>query len=196
MRYLLLYFLSAFSFCFAQTNCNPNGNLVVFSNYDGGILTINIDQNIPNLKIGICTYEPVQVNFIGPFVGNITQVVYAGFNSTQNNDNCGQGNFITSITGLNPSLVSIFTNPPVGYTPVHGNGSWGSTMVGAAGLCDTTVSAGGGNTPDEIVYYFQEQTGAKHAFQVVFDLPYVDKDCFTYTKPIIVPAKTFLSQLI
>jgi hypothetical protein len=46
------------------------------------------------------------------------------------------------------------------------------------------------------LYYFQEQTGAKHAFQVVFDLPYVDKDCFTYTKPIIVPAKTFLSQLI
>jgi predicted AAA+ superfamily ATPase len=46
------------------------------------------------------------------------------------------------------------------------------------------------------LYYFQKQTGAKHAFQVVFDLPYVDKDCFTYTKPIIVPAKTFLSQLI
>ncbi|MEY3153196.1 MAG: hypothetical protein RLZZ333_1793, partial [Bacteroidota bacterium] len=33
--------------------CNPNGNLFVFSNYDGGILTINVDQNIPNLKIGM-----------------------------------------------------------------------------------------------------------------------------------------------
>jgi len=160
MRYILLYFLFAFSFCFTQTNCDPNGNLVIFSNYDGGILTINVDQNIPNLKIGICTYEPVQVNFTGAFVGNITQVVYAGFNSTQNNNNCNQGNFITSITGLNPALVSIFTNPPVGYTPAHGNGagSWGSTMIGAAGLCDTTVSAGGGNTPDEIVYYFEQQT--------------------------------------
>ena len=46
------------------------------------------------------------------------------------------------------------------------------------------------------LYYFQKQTGAKHAFQIVFDLPYVDKDCFEYTEPIIVPAKTFLSQLV
>ena len=38
----------------AQSICNPIGNLAVFSNYDGGILTINVDQNIPNLKIGIC----------------------------------------------------------------------------------------------------------------------------------------------
>ena len=44
--------------------------------------------------------------------------------------------------------------------------------------------------------YFQEQTGAKHAFQVVFDMDYIDKNCFEYTKPIIVPAKTFLSQLV
>jgi hypothetical protein len=27
-------------------------------------------------------------------------VLYAGFNSTQNNNNCNQGNFITSITGV------------------------------------------------------------------------------------------------
>jgi predicted AAA+ superfamily ATPase len=44
--------------------------------------------------------------------------------------------------------------------------------------------------------YFQEQTKAKHAFQLSFDLPYVDKDCFAYTAPIKVPAKTFLSQLV
>ena len=43
---------------------------------------------------------------------------------------------------------------------------------------------------------FQKQSGAKHAFQVVLDLPYVDEDCFSVCKPIIVPAKTFLSQLV
>lgn len=43
---------------------------------------------------------------------------------------------------------------------------------------------------------FPKQTGAKHAFQVVIDLPYEDVDCFSYTKPVIVPAKTFLSQLV
>lgn len=48
---------------------------------------------------------------------------------------------------------------------------------------------------DSLLYY-QQQTKAEHAFQVVFDSEYVDKDCFKYTKPIIVPAQTLLSQLI
>ena len=43
---------------------------------------------------------------------------------------------------------------------------------------------------------FQKESGALHAFQVVLDLPYVDKDCFSSEKPIIVPARTFLSQLV
>lgn len=46
------------------------------------------------------------------------------------------------------------------------------------------------------LYRFQEQTKAKHAFQVVFNLDYVDKDCFEYTTPVVVPAMTFLSQLV
>jgi hypothetical protein len=144
--------------------CDPNGNLIIYSNYDGGILTINVDQNIPNLKVGICTYEPIQVTFTGPFVGNITQVIYAGMNSNQNNNNCGLGNFPTSVTGVPAGIVTI--SPPmnphlVGYTPVHGNGAgpWGGQMIGVAGLCDTTVNAGGGNTPDEVVYYFLNATG-------------------------------------
>ena len=153
----------------AQSICNPIGNLAVFSSYDGGILTINVDQNIPNLKIGICTYEPIQVSFTGAFVGNITQVIYAGMNSNQNNDNCGLGNFPTSITGVPLGIVTInppMSPPPVGYTPAHGNGAgtWGSTMIGAAGLCDTTTNSGGGNTPDEIVYYFLQQTGGTLIF--------------------------------
>ena len=44
--------------------------------------------------------------------------------------------------------------------------------------------------------HFQRQTGAKHAFQVVVDADYVDRDCFSYTQPVVVPARTFLSQLL
>jgi uncharacterized protein len=44
--------------------------------------------------------------------------------------------------------------------------------------------------------YFQQAIGAKHAFQVVIDLPWINKNCFEETRPIIVPARTFLSQLI
>jgi len=46
------------------------------------------------------------------------------------------------------------------------------------------------------LYYFQKKTGAKHAFQVVLDLPYIDKDCFASVVPVVVSARTFLSQLI
>jgi len=46
------------------------------------------------------------------------------------------------------------------------------------------------------LYYYQEKLNVPHAFQIGFDLPYVDKDCFAHKEPIIVPAKTFLSQLI
>lgn len=52
------------------------------------------------------------------------------------------------------------------------------------------------NSISEYLYKYQEITGAKHAFQVVMDLDYVDRDCFEFQKPIIVPAITFLSQLI
>ena len=136
--------------------CDQNGNVVIYSNYDGGTLNINCDQNIPNLKIGICTYEPVIVNINGPFVGNITEVLYAGFNSNQNNNNCGLGNFTTSISGVNPALVQILTAPPLEYAPTHQNGQafTSSLMVGVSGQCDTIYYAGGGNTPDEVIAYF------------------------------------------
>jgi len=46
------------------------------------------------------------------------------------------------------------------------------------------------------LHYYQELTKAPHAFQVVIDLPFVNKNCFAINEPIIVPAKTFLSQLV
>ena len=46
------------------------------------------------------------------------------------------------------------------------------------------------------LHLFQKQTAAKHAFQVAFDMDYIAKNCFDYTEPVIVPASTFLSQLV
>ena len=43
---------------------------------------------------------------------------------------------------------------------------------------------------------FQEQTGAAHAFQIVFERPYDDEDCFCNRGPTVVSARTFLSQLL
>ena len=44
--------------------------------------------------------------------------------------------------------------------------------------------------------YFQKQTKAPHAFQVVMDAEFVESNCFEHQAPIIVPAKTFLAQLV
>lgn len=46
------------------------------------------------------------------------------------------------------------------------------------------------------LHYFQKQLNANFALQVVINKDYVDKNCFISPDPIIVPAKTFLSQLI
>ncbi|HKZ00137.1 MAG TPA: AAA family ATPase [Rhabdochlamydiaceae bacterium] len=46
------------------------------------------------------------------------------------------------------------------------------------------------------LYHFQKETEAPHAFQVAFDLPFVNKNCFEEKGPILVPAQTFLSQLV
>ncbi len=41
----------------------------------------------------------------------------------------------------------------------------------------------------------QNAVGAKHAFQVVMNLPFIQSDAFAYTAPVVVPARTFLAQL-
>lgn len=48
----------------------------------------------------------------------------------------------------------------------------------------------------EALGYFQTQTKARHAFQVVLDRAYISADCFARTDPTVVPARTFLSQLL
>lgn len=44
--------------------------------------------------------------------------------------------------------------------------------------------------------YFQTQTRALHAFQMVMNLPYEQVDCIEVRQPVVVPAKTFLTQIL
>jgi predicted AAA+ superfamily ATPase len=44
--------------------------------------------------------------------------------------------------------------------------------------------------------HFQSETKAAHAFQVVNDLPFENANCFSHHQPLVVPARTFLSQLV
>ena len=58
------------------------------------------------------------------------------------------------------------------------------------------VKSGASKSLPKHLHHFQKQTRAAYAFQVSVESDYVDRDCFSETSPIIVPAKTFLSQLV
>lgn len=61
-------------------------------------------------------------------------------------------------------------------------------------LVEVKASSNGGLSKS--LFHFQKQLKAAHAFQVTFDLPYVNQNAFSYHDPVIVPASTFLSQLV
>jgi hypothetical protein len=150
-------FLFCLLFCFtfasrAQITCDPNGNLVMFTNYDGGILNINVDVNIPNIKIGICSYEAVTINLSGTYVGNVTAVRYAGYNSA-NNTACSQSVPTTTINGAPGSATTSITFAP----PVTVSNSNGYSSVICAYSCSLTSNQGGCNTLDQVEAYFQSQ---------------------------------------
>ncbi|MGL4597688.1 MAG: gliding motility-associated C-terminal domain-containing protein [Bacteroidia bacterium] len=183
MRHSL--FLSLLVWCFmlaqsqAQTVCNAAGNVMIYSNYEGGTLNIDVDVNIPNLKIGICTYEAVQVNIGGAFVGNVTQVIYAGFGGL-NNNNCGPNIPAVAISGVPANIVTTYSTTG-GNTAIANY--LGDTMqfmsfplvnciVGAEG-CGQTAS-GGGNSSPQIVQFFLAEFGAGSTLYAHF----TDYSCF------------------
>jgi gliding motility-associated-like protein len=165
---LLIISLQFLNDTYAQSsftpNCDANGNWILFANYDGGNLNIVVDQNIPNLKIGICTYEPVNVTFSGPFVNSVTEVLYAGFNSAQNNNNCGFPINTSSFTGINPAILTVNVAPPVTIiSPPNPNyfnipNGWNNGII-CLYSCNVDANQGGCNTVDQVLAYFQSQFG-------------------------------------
>ncbi len=61
-------------------------------------------------------------------------------------------------------------------------------------LVEAKTSANQGLNPN--LKRFQEATEAPHAFQIALEAPYVPRNCFEHSSPLMVPAKTFLSQLV
>lgn len=127
--------------------CDSTANVIIYSNYDGGTLNIDIDKNISNLKIGVTSYEAVNIVITGAYVGNVTEVRYAGYNA--GNNHCSPTVATTSISGVASNLDTIIIYPPAGYTNANG---WPNILCNYS--CDNTTNQGGCNTPDQIVYYF------------------------------------------
>ncbi len=58
------------------------------------------------------------------------------------------------------------------------------------------VKSGSSSSLSPQLSYFQNQIGAKHAFQVSMDASFQSRNCFEFKTPIRVPARSFLAQLI
>jgi PKD repeat protein len=136
-------------FLSAQNICNSNGNLIIYSNQQGGNLTIDISENVQNLYIGISSQEPVVVNITGNFASNVKGVIYAGSDTLIDN-NCFVNIDSTLITGIDQQLIKYFKKPQLQYINPFGN----PQLVGASGQCSDTTFANGLNTVDQIVQYF------------------------------------------
>ena len=111
---------------------NSAGNLFIFSNYDGGTLTIDVDVNIPNIKIGVVSYETSNIVITGTYAANVTQVRWAGYK-------------ISTITGAPGSGV---TSPA---SPI--SNPCGNTRIVCNYDCFSS-NCGGCNSPDQVVEYF------------------------------------------
>lgn len=133
-----------------QSLCDPNGNVIIYSNYDGGYLNISVDANIANLKVGITTYEDCEITFSGPYAGNITQVIYAGYQG--NNLHCNPSPPTIKVNGVSSSLVTILQYPAATWSNV-----FGYPFIICNYSCDSASYQGGCNTPDQIVHYFLTQ---------------------------------------
>lgn len=143
------------SAAFAQI-CNPSGNLIIFTNYDGGNLNIVVDVNIPNLKIGVCSYEGTAITISGAFAGNVTGVAYAGFNS--NNNHCGAP-ISTSVSGAGSATTDITQYPPATLSNPNGY-----SMIICGYSCSLTTNQGGCNTVDQIENYFSTFFPGTHIY--------------------------------
>jgi hypothetical protein len=132
----------------AQTFCDPQGNVIIYSNYDGGPLTINVDQNIPNLKIGILSYEYAVITITGTYASNVTEVRWVGYNGNNNHCNLNPP-YVTSISGVPNSIDTMINYPTATYTNPNGYGS----MI-CAYSCSITTNQGGCNTADQVAHYF------------------------------------------
>lgn len=149
---VLFAFSALFTHTNAQTFCNTSGNIVLFTNYDGGVLNINVNANIPNLKIGVVSYEAVQINLSGTYLSNVTEVRYAGYNS--GNNNCGSSSIsTTSINGVASTVPTSISFAP--SSPLSNSNGYGSIICGYS--CSTTSNQGGCNTVDQIEAYWLAQ---------------------------------------
>ncbi|WP_375754335.1 hypothetical protein [Corallococcus exercitus] len=118
------------------------GNIVLFSNYEGGIFTLVIDQNLPNIQVGIVSYHPTAVTLTGPYVGNVSSVQVRSYLSG------------SSVQGIDASRVTLLPAEPVTVEQAYAS----SQIICSTGLRINTWS-NSCNTTTQIEEYFMSKFG-------------------------------------
>jgi hypothetical protein len=131
--------------------CNTSGNVIIFANYDGGALNITIDEDIPDLHIGVCTYEDCEITITGPFASNVTEIQYVGFQG--GNDHCNLGLTSTTINAPTGVLTDVLFAP----ASVLADSDGYSSMICAYSCGEG--GQGGCNTAEQVVAYFLNEFG-------------------------------------
>lgn len=146
-----------------SASCNPTGNIVLFANFDGGVLNLDVDVDIPNLRIGVVSYDPVTINLSGAYVANVTEVRWAGYGLTPGSA-CASSPATTSVTGVPAGVVSINSLPA---SPVSNPNGYSSMVCSYS--CSTTTNQGGCNTADQVVGYFtQGNVGSVRSYRTQY----------------------------
>jgi hypothetical protein len=131
--------------------CSTSGNVIIFANYDGGALNISIDEDIPDLHIGVCTYENCEITITGPFASNVTEVRYVGQQGDGNN--CPVDVLSTTIV----APVGVLTDVLFAPASVLADSDGYSSMICAYSCGEG--NQGGCNTAEQVVAYFLNEFG-------------------------------------
>ena len=113
--------------CSVGNHCvTPATNLIVIGNYQGGAFTIIVDQHLPNLGIGLVSYDAMQVSIAGSNAGDVVQVLHAGYEPGSTVSGIPQGMFADQLlpraspdAGPGDLIVSDIPNSPTMPTKVE-----------------------------------------------------------------------------
>lgn len=124
-------------------NAEP-GHVLLLSNYDGGTYTLVMDENLPNVQIGIVSYRPSHVTVTGPYASNVSILRMVSYSSQA-----------STVQGVDPSKVQVA--PP---QPATHHQPYASTTLGCAtGARVLSWPGGGCNTMTQVEEYFLSQFG-------------------------------------
>lgn len=124
-------------FCGLANKCEtPASTVLVVGNYQGGTFEIDVDQHMPNLGIGLVSYDPMTVTIGGAYAADVVAVLHAGYDPG------------TTVKGA-PSAVFADEHLP------RVSADAGPTDV----IVDDGTSAPGGPTEAQIEQYFEASLG-------------------------------------